>query len=165
MQEETRPEDQLGRVLQFMRLLWGLDHSLQMASKRMEARLGITGPQRLVVRLVGRFPNISAGELAALQQVHPSTLTGVLRRLELRGVLRRRADPTDRRRALLSLTAKGARLNETKGGTVEEAVEKALSRIDPTTLTGAEVAITNIIQSIEQQAKRAEARVRNGRAR
>ena len=40
----------LGAVLDFMRLLWAVDHALQSTSKRMESTFGLTGPQRLVVR-------------------------------------------------------------------------------------------------------------------
>src|SRR5437868_13871614 len=109
MMEEGTPDepDQLGPVLEFMKQLWAVDHGLQSVSKRMEARFGITGPQRLVVRIVGRFPGISAGALAEVLHVHPSTLTGVLRRLETRGMLLRRADPKDARRALFGLTPRG----------------------------------------------------------
>ena len=67
--ETQEPEGEkapLGAVLDFMRLLWAVDHSLQSASKRMEAAFGITGPQRLVVRIVGRFPGIAAGRVAEL---------------------------------------------------------------------------------------------------
>src|ERR687884_1409361 len=106
MPNEAKAEtgDHLGPVLEFMKQLWALDHGLQTVSKRMESRFGITGPQRLVVRIVGRFPGISAGALADVLHVHPSTLTGVLRRLEERGVLQRRGDPNDGRRALFGLT-------------------------------------------------------------
>ena len=71
----------LGPVLDFMRLLWSIEHSLQRMSKRMEADLGITGPQRLVLRVVGQFPGLSAGELARIVRLHPSTITGILQRL------------------------------------------------------------------------------------
>lgn len=138
-------------MLHFMRLLWGLDHSLQTASKRMETKLGVTGPQRLVIRLVGRFPGISAGELAALQQVHPSTLTGVLRRLQRRGFIKRRPDPTDARRALLTLTAKGAKMNETKEGTVEQAIERALVNIPTEAVSGAHLAVSAIMTELLTQ--------------
>ena len=149
---QPRPEEQLGPVLQFMRILWGIDHSLQMASKRMEAKLGITGPQRLVLRLVGQFPGISAGELADLLQVHPSTLTGVLRRLEGRGILKRRSDPTDGRRALLSLSTKGGRLNEIRSGTVEEAVEHALAKVEPGMMEGTQATLLALMKELEEQA-------------
>src|ERR1700760_1858990 len=88
----------LGAVLDFMRLLWAVDHALQSASKRMEATFGVTGPQRLVVRIVGRFPGIAAGRVAEILHVHPSTLTSILKRLETRGMLQRRSDPRDARR-------------------------------------------------------------------
>ena len=119
----------LGPVLDFMRALWALDHALQSASKRMETRLGVTAPQRLVVRIVGRFPGISAGEVAEILHVHPSTLTGVLKRLEARGIVSRRADPRDARRALLALTARGRELDRLRSGTVEAVVRRVLQRL------------------------------------
>jgi DNA-binding MarR family transcriptional regulator len=131
----------MGRVLDFMRVLWSLDHALQSASKRMEAKLGITGPQRLVVRLLGKRPGISAGELAALLQVHPSTLTGVLQRLTARGLVERKQDPEDSRRAILSLSEKGRVLDSRRSGTVEQGVRQALQRISPRSLHEAQTVL------------------------
>lgn len=131
MVEVSKPEgaDQLGPVLEFMKQLWAVDHGLQSVSKRMESRFGITGPQRLVVRIVGRFPGISAGALAEVLHVHPSTLTGVLRRLETRGMLVRRTDPKDARRALFGLTPRGRKMDTLRTGTVEQAVRRVLTRM------------------------------------
>lgn len=117
----------IGRVLEFMRLLWAVDHALQSTSKWMEARLGVTGPQRLVIRMIGCFPGISAGALADLLHIHPSTLTGVLRRLTERGALRRTPDPRDSRRALFWLTRRGRRIDRLRSGTVEAAITRALA--------------------------------------
>ncbi len=125
---------QLGPVLEFLRALWALDHALQSASKRMETTLGVTGPQRFVIRMIGRFPGISAGEVSELLHVHPSTLTGVLKRLEQRGLVVRRSDPADARRALLELTARGRRADANRAGTVEAAARKALEKLPPATL-------------------------------
>jgi MarR family transcriptional regulator, organic hydroperoxide resistance regulator len=121
--------ERLGEVLDFMRLLWAVDHALQSMSKRMEAALGVTGPQRLVIRIVGRFPGISAGELANVLHIHPSTLTGILKRLETRGVIDREADPTDARRALFGLTARGREIDALRTGTVESIVRRSLAKI------------------------------------
>jgi MarR family transcriptional regulator, organic hydroperoxide resistance regulator len=112
-----------------MRLLWAVTHELESASKRMHARLGVTGPQRLVLRIVGHHGRISAGDLAEVLHVHPSSLTGVLRRLEEAELIRRESDPFDRRRALLGLTRRGMRLNEQREGTIEAAVAKTLSKM------------------------------------
>ena len=112
-----------------MKLLWAVDHGLQSTSKRMEAKMGVTGPQRLVIRIVGRYPGISAGQLAEIMQLHPSTLTGVLKRLQERGIIERRVDPKDGRRALLGLTARGRELDSLRTGTVEAAVRQALKSV------------------------------------
>jgi DNA-binding MarR family transcriptional regulator len=118
----------LGPVLEFMKQLWAVDHGLQTISKRLESAHGITGPQRLVVRIVGRTPGISAGALAQILRMHPSTLTGILRRLETRAILTRKSDPNDARRALFALTARGRKVDTLKTGTVEAAVRRVLAR-------------------------------------
>ncbi len=121
----------LGEELDFMRLLWAVDHGLQQRSKRMAAEIGLTGPQRLVIRIAGRFPGISAGHLAAIMHLHPSTLTGVLRRLQRRGLIDRRPHPQDGRRTALGLTERGRRLDVEAIGTVESAVSEVLATQPP----------------------------------
>lgn len=138
----------LGEVLEFMRLLWAVDHGLQSTSKRMESTLGLTGPQRLVLRLVGRFPGITAGRLANIMHVHPSTLTGVLKRMEKRGLLERKSDPLDGRKALFSLTDTGRNMDIPSTGTVESAVQRVLARLPPARLQSAQEALTALAQEL-----------------
>ncbi len=142
----------LGAVLDFMRLLWAVDHSLQSASKRMEAQHGITGPQRLVVRIVGRFPGIAAGRVADILHVHPSTLTGILKRLEQRGVLQRKRDPRDARRALLGLTTKGRKLDTLRTGTVEQAVRRVLVR-EPEKVAAAQEILASLSEALAGESR------------
>jgi MarR family transcriptional regulator, organic hydroperoxide resistance regulator len=117
----------LGGVLEFLRLVWGIDHRLQRASKRMERELGVTGAQRFTLRLIGRFPGITPGRLADAVEVHPSTMSGILKRLERRKLVVRRTDPNDARRWFLALTETGRALNLDPRGTVEGAVESVLA--------------------------------------
>jgi MarR family transcriptional regulator, organic hydroperoxide resistance regulator len=125
--ESTEVEaESLGQVLGFMRLLWAVAHGLESTSKRMGSSLGVTGPQRLVVRLLGHYGELSPGDLADLLHVHPSSLTGVLGRLARSKLLERRRDPNDGRRAILSLTPKGKALNARRAGTVEAAIRRVL---------------------------------------
>lgn len=117
-----------GETLQFMKRMWDLAHALDVRSKRMARLLGVTGPQRLVIRVLGRAPGSTASDIAQTLGMHPSTLTGVLRRLELQGAIERRADDTDRRRLRFRLTRKGAVIDRERKGTVEAAVRRALTR-------------------------------------
>jgi DNA-binding MarR family transcriptional regulator len=121
----TRSSD-LPDVLAFMEGLWAVVHRMERLSKQMGAAVGVTGPQRLVLRLIGLFPGISAGDLAATLHLHPSTLTGVLKRLEEQQLLTRTIDAADRRRTILALTRRGRRLSDNAARTVEGAVAAAL---------------------------------------
>jgi DNA-binding MarR family transcriptional regulator len=93
-----------GETLQFMQRLWDLVHALAVRSKRMGKTLGVTGPQRLVIRVVGQSPGATASEISDILGLHPSTLTGVLARLEAQRLLQRRTDAADRRRVRFRLT-------------------------------------------------------------
>jgi len=126
----------LGEVLSFMRLLWAVVHGLEATSKQMQREIGVTGPQRLVLRLVGHYVRLSPGDLAELMHVHPSSLTGVLRRLEQARLIGRKRDPGDGRRAILTLTAKGRSLNSRRARTVEDSVRRTLDA-SPATRTNA----------------------------
>jgi MarR family transcriptional regulator, organic hydroperoxide resistance regulator len=121
---------ELPDVLRFMQLLWAVVHGLQKASKRMAAEVGVTGPQRLVLRVVGLHPGASPGTLARILHVHPSTLTGVLQRLVDQKLLSRVSHAEDRRRSVLHLTARGARVNRPAVGIVETAIAAALRSLD-----------------------------------
>jgi hypothetical protein len=65
--------------MRFMRLLWAVVHGLERTSKQMHGRVGVTGPQRLVLRVVGLNPGLSAGDLATILTHGPA-----LRALETR---------------------------------------------------------------------------------
>jgi DNA-binding MarR family transcriptional regulator len=124
--EQSRAS-RLDPVLDFLRLLWNIEHRLKRTSKRMRSTLGITGPQRLVLRIVGQFPGVSAGELAEIVHLHPSTITGVLQRLVQKGLLARERDPLDSRRVRLKVQPRGKRLTQSPAGTVEFAVAHVLA--------------------------------------
>lgn len=116
----------LGPALDFLQRIWQLNHALEQLSSRMEKRLGVTAQQRLILRCVGKFPGLTAGQLAALLHVDPGTVSASLNRLQRKGLVKRRPDPRDRRRASLGLTAKGRALDRPADGTVEAAVERLL---------------------------------------
>jgi DNA-binding MarR family transcriptional regulator len=120
-----------GDTLQFMQRLWDLVHALEVRSKYMGRHLGVTGPQRLVLRIVGQSPRCTAREISSTLGLHPSTLTGILARLEQRGLLTRTIDRADRRRARFALTRAGAAINRERRGTVEAAVRRAIARTPP----------------------------------
>jgi DNA-binding MarR family transcriptional regulator len=117
------------QTLELMRAMWALDHALHRVSKRMASTLGVTAPQRLVVRVLGEDSADTPGALARMLHLHPSTLTGVLQRLERRGIIQRTVEDTDKRRSRLALTRRGQRISTSNAGTVESAIEATLERV------------------------------------
>ncbi len=134
MPDNDPPKPQ-GETLQFMQRLWALTHALEVRSKKIAKMLGVTGPQRLVIRLIGQTPGLAARDIAQTLDLHPSTLTGILARLDAQGLIRRDVDDADRRRAQFQLTAAGKRIDRERKGTVEAAVRRALTRATPSVIT------------------------------
>lgn len=113
----------------FLRALWKLDHDLQRVSKRMEATVGLTGPQRLCLLHIGRRPGITPSELAAGLHLDRGTITGILSRLERGRLVARDRNPDDARSVHLTLTARGRTTNRDRRSTIESAVRRAFRRI------------------------------------
>jgi DNA-binding MarR family transcriptional regulator len=118
-------------VLGFMEDLRALEQGLNRRSKAMLNRQGVTGPQRLAVRVVGRLGSVRPAQLARLLHSHPSSVTRLVRTLEARGLIRRIADPRHRGRVLLEVGPKAGRVERLRAGTVESAVQEALDAASP----------------------------------
>jgi len=116
-----------GDALDLLAEVWALNHSVERASTRIEARIGVTAQQRLLIRFVGRHPGISAGALAELLCVDASTVSTSVKRLEKRRLLRRRRDDHDGRKTVIELLAAGKALDRKEADTIEGALEALLS--------------------------------------
>jgi len=58
---------------------------------------GMTRAQMIILTRLERQPGLSQNEMAALCEVEPITVGRLVDRLEARGLIERRADPSDRR--------------------------------------------------------------------
>jgi len=132
-----QPAPESDPVLEFLRLMWAVDHELHRVSKAMIGRLGLTAPQRLAVRFVGRQPGLTPGQLAELLHLDPGTVSGIVNRLESSGLVSRVRSEGDTRRMHLTLTAKGRTLNRRRTGTVEAAVRRTLDGLSSADLAAA----------------------------
>jgi MarR family transcriptional regulator, organic hydroperoxide resistance regulator len=139
-----------GETLQFMQRMWELVHALDVRSKRMVKAVGVTGPQRLVIRIIGQKPNQTASQIAMTLGKHPSTLTGVLARLQQRGMITREADAEDRRRARFALTAGGKKIDKLQKGTVEAAVRRSLGRTTEPKIEGMRELLALLVEELER---------------
>jgi DNA-binding MarR family transcriptional regulator len=118
-------------AIEVMQVMWALAHALEKRSKWMHRKIGITGPQRLVLRAIGESPGISPGEAARHLSLNPGTVSRLVAALERSALVERNGHDGDGRRQVLKLTRKGKVLNDDRSGTIESAVREALAKGGP----------------------------------
>lgn len=101
------PKTQL--IEDVMRQLRRMVKALQTYSGEVEARFGLTGPQLWALWTLHQQGPTGLKELALAMHLHPSTVVGVVDRLEAKRLLVRKPDPLDGRRIRISLTPAGKR--------------------------------------------------------
>ncbi len=142
----------LGPTLEFLECLWHVNHAMERVSARMSRDLGITGAQRLAIRCIGKYPGLTAGQLAAMLHLDRGTISSALGRLEEKGLLERRADPNDGRRVTLGLTQGGRELDRPMERTIEAVVEGVLGDAEPADLEAARRLLGHLARALEQVA-------------
>jgi DNA-binding MarR family transcriptional regulator len=97
-------------LLPMLHELASCQHAIERHSARHVRTLGLTPAQFDVVAILGSRDDVTLRELSERTLITKGTLTGVVDRLERRGIVRRRADPADGRRTFVELTSSGRRL-------------------------------------------------------
>jgi DNA-binding MarR family transcriptional regulator len=73
-------------------------------------QLGLTVPQFDVIATLGNTPGMMMGQIAEKTLVTKGTLTGIIDRLEQKGLVKREVPPENRRCFIIVLTPKGQQL-------------------------------------------------------
>lgn len=84
--------------------------SVDLHSKQLVKHFGLTGPQLIVLQEVSQSEEILASELSRAISLSQATVTGILDRLEKRGLIFRRRSNRDRRRVPAKITEAGETL-------------------------------------------------------
>jgi DNA-binding MarR family transcriptional regulator len=74
---------------------------------------------------------MSAGDLAAYERVQPPSMTKVIAGLEEKGLVERAAHPTDRRSAIIAITAAGLELLDSERRNRDAWLTQRLARLTP----------------------------------
>ena len=79
-------------------------------SKKVKRETGITGPQLWAIKVIAEAAPIKVSELARSMYLHPTTVVGILDRLEGKGLVSRNRSQEDRRVVEIELTGQGKAL-------------------------------------------------------
>jgi len=141
----------LPETLQFIRLLWRLDHAINTRSRQLLVQVGVTGPQRFLLKVVGMRPGCSPGQLARFLHVTPATVTRAVQRMEAAGYLRREADPDDSRRVRLHLTPRGRKVEERCAGPSDNPVTVLLEATPPARVDETRQLLGALVEALERR--------------
>jgi len=97
-------------ISEIMQSLRRIIKSLQDYSQTVSSHFGITGPQLWALKTIYQRGSLSLGELSKGMYLHPSTISGVVDRLEKKGFVLRDRTEKDRRVVKVCLTPKGKML-------------------------------------------------------
>ena len=103
--------------------------------RQMKAEGELTLPESSALARLDRAGPATSSALARLEQISPQSMGMTLAGLEARGLVERRPDPGDGRRAVISVTDAGRQLRRNRRNQSTEAMAQALSAA----FTGAEL--------------------------
>lgn len=135
-------------VIEVMQDLWSLTHALEARSKWMKRVYGVSGPQFLLIRIVGKNPGCSPSQAARHLRLHAGTVTRLAAGLQVLGMIRRGGHGRDRRRVRLTLTGRGRWLNRFSAGTVQQALERTLGEARAREVTAATALIRRLADEL-----------------
>jgi MarR family transcriptional regulator, organic hydroperoxide resistance regulator len=106
----ARRHDQNVMVSEIMQSLRRIFRAIHDYSNEVSDKFGITGPQLWALKTLSQYGSLSQGQLSEKMYLHPSTITGLVDRLERKGYAERDRNQKDRRVVKVQLTTKGKTL-------------------------------------------------------
>lgn len=105
--------------------------SINLESKRIEKQFGISIPQLLVLQYLSDQDEYraSAKDIKGYINLNASTVSGIVSRLEVKGLVAKLPRTDDRRASYVTLTAKGADLLKESPTTLQEKLSSRLQRL------------------------------------
>jgi DNA-binding MarR family transcriptional regulator len=114
---------------------------------------GLTRAQGVILFRLARQPGLSQNEMASLLEVEPITVGRLVDRLEARGMVERRADPSDRRVKRLHLLPAAEPMVAHIDAYTEELAGFLFGELDPKLRQGLEKALLHIKNKLAAEAE------------
>lgn len=134
-----------------LRSLRRIGRALDQHSRRLTVRYQLTAPQVVCLQALRRIGPITPGALAREVSASQATVTGILDRLEARGLVRRDRDPVDRRRVVLTLTDAGRAVAEAAPSALQSAFESHLDRLPAEEQEALDAALRRVVEMMESE--------------
>ena len=125
--------------------------ALELFSKEVDVKFNLTAPQLWALWELGKDGTLSLKDLSARIQLHPSTVVGVVDRLEAKGLVARKTDSADRRRVKLSLTAAGRALRKKAPHPAQGRLLMALQSMGDKQIAEIQKSVATLVKAMEAE--------------
>lgn len=142
MENEMVIKEIVGAIRRLVRAVY-LDTS------KMSRQFGLTGSQSMVLRSLLHNGPLSSADLSRKLYVTPSNITGVIDRLEKKGLVERIRKKGDRRVALITLTEAGAELSKSLPDPIEKRFISELADLEPEYVQILAMAMNQILNLVD----------------
>jgi DNA-binding MarR family transcriptional regulator/GNAT superfamily N-acetyltransferase len=115
--------------LEMLSILRKITQSLDLCSKDLESKIGLSLPQILVLKELQNSDRVSLSELAFKNHLSSATLSGIIERLEDKKLIIKSKNSTDKRSFELKLTTRGKQLVQKSGTILGVQFEEELAQL------------------------------------
>jgi DNA-binding MarR family transcriptional regulator len=147
----TKPISRDTAITEIMQSLRRIFKAIQDYSYDVSDKFGTTGPQLWALKTTSQNESLSLGELGRRMYLHPSTITGLIDRLEKKGLVERDRDQTDRRVIKLRLTSKGKGLVKRAPNPIQGKMIYGLRRLKRKELNSIHHSVQKLVEVMEVQ--------------
>ena len=126
-----------------------LIRAVSIDSVKMSRQFSLTAPQSGVLRALSRSGPMSSASLSRELCVTPSNITGIIDRLEKKGLVRRARKEGDRRVSLIELTEAGEQLSRSLPDPIESRLISGLSELPPKEVKKLDQALEQVIDILD----------------
>ena len=127
--------------------------SINLESKKIQKEHGVSIPQVLCLSFLHSSQNFQStqAEIRRFLNLNPSTVSGIIYRLEKKGFLARLPKTGDKRVVNIALTSSGDRLLEMVPALLHEQLSEKLQKIDEAKLQQIESSLDTLVEMLEIQ--------------
>lgn len=138
-------------IFETMQALRRIVKAIQDYSHQVSSEFGITGPQLWAMKTIFQHGSLPLGELSKKMYLHPSTISGVVDRLESKGYVVRDRNHKDRRVVTVRLTPAGDALVRKAPSPAQGKMIHGLRNLEEDELYAIYNAVQKLVEIMEAQ--------------
>ncbi|MDB2415408.1 MarR family transcriptional regulator, partial [Rickettsiales bacterium] len=146
--KENKIENE-GYDLRILQSLRKIIRSVDIHSRKLSTHHDITAPQLITLLAIIDSSPLTIASISKDVHLSPSTLVGIIDRLEAKGYVKRERSEEDRRQIFISATKEGIKFARQAPSPLQETLAYALSKLSPLEQSTISLSLERIVELME----------------